>query len=220
MKQKWVCLAALYASCAVAASAQEARFLTFDEARETLSAFGRTDDAAAWDAWIRTQDRDVRARVDRGVEDSIGNLILYGTSFTGLPPLAIESAVTSAGGLTEAARARVRALAAAAAGPETNERLRFAREFLARRGIQPKDTETFLAANLARFAIEQREYQEKLRLAAASGDPQETLLARATLYDRRGLSVDTALLPNFALEDTLAAMLRKVRMRRRRVNSF
>jgi hypothetical protein len=209
MKQEWVCLAVLYASCAAAMSAPEARFLSFDEARETLSAFGRTDDAATWDAWIRTQDREVRARVDRGVEDSIGNLILYGTSFTGLPPLAIEAAVTSTGGLTEAARARVRALAAAATGPETNERLRFARDYLARRGIQPKDSETFLAANLARFAIEQRKYQEKLRLAAASGDPQETRLARATLYDRRGLSVDTSLLPNYALEDTLAAMLRK-----------
>jgi len=209
MKQKWLWLAALGASCAAAVFAQEARFLSFDEARETLSAFGRTDDASVWDAWIRTQDRDVRARVDRGVEDSVSNLILYGTSFTALPPLAIEAAVTSAGGLTEAARARVRALAAAAARPEANERLRFAREYLARRGVQPKDSEAFLAANLARFAMEQREYQEKLRLAAASGDPQETLLARATLYDRRGLSVDTSLLPNYALEDTLAAMLRK-----------
>src|ERR1022692_3130457 len=93
-------------------------------------------------------------RVDRGVEDSIGNLILYGTSFTGLPPLAIESAVTSAGGLTEAARARVRALAAAAAGPETNERLPFAREFLARRGVPQKDLEATLTANLTRFAVE------------------------------------------------------------------
>jgi CheR methyltransferase, SAM binding domain len=209
MKQKWVLLCAFCASCAAAVSAQEARFLSFAEARETLSAFGRTDDGPAWDAWIRAQDREVRARVDRGVEDSISNLILYGTSFTALPPLAIEAAVTSAGTLTEAARARIRAMSAAAARPEANERLRIEHEFLARCGIQPKDAETFLAANLTRFGKEQREYQEKLRLAAVSGDPQESLLTRATLYDRRGLSVDTSLLPNYALEDTLAAMLRK-----------
>jgi len=206
--RRW--LAAVWVSCAIAAVQPGPRFLSFDEARETLTAFGRTEDASAWDAWVRAQDGEVRARVERGVEDSISNLILYGTSFTGLPRLeSPEAAVTSAGEVVEGARARVRAAAAAMARPEANERLRFAREYLARHGILPKDVEAVLTANLARFAIEQREYQEKLRLAGASGDPQETRFARATLFDRRGLSVDTSLLPNYALEDTLRAMLRR-----------
>ena len=195
--------------------------MSFEEARETFTAFGRTEDAAAWDAWVRTQDREVRARIERGVEDSISNLVLYGTSFTGLPRLeSPESAVTSSGELVAAARARARAAAAAMARSEANERLRFAREYLARRGIPPKDMEALLTANVIRFAMEQREYQEKLKLAAASGDQQETRLVRATLFDRRGLSVDTSLLPNYALEDTLRAMLRKNALGARRIRNI
>src|SRR5260370_943761 len=60
--------------------------------------------------------------------------------------------------------ARVRLAAAALARPVANERLQFARDFLLRRGLQPKEMEGFLAANLARFDLEQRGYQEKLRL--------------------------------------------------------
>src|SRR5580698_1265718 len=115
-------LAALWMTCAIAAAQPAPRFLSFDEARETLAAFGRTDDAGTWDAWVRTQDREVRARIDRGVEDSISNLILYGTSFTALPRLeSPEAAVTVGGALVEAARARLRAAAAAMARPEANE---------------------------------------------------------------------------------------------------
>ncbi len=201
----------IWVACAIAAAAaSESRFLSFDEVRETLTAFGRTEDAAAWDVWVRTQDREVRERIERGVEDSISNLILYGTSFTSLPRLeAPEAAVTSAGALVDLARVRARAATEALVRPGANERLRFAREFLSRRGVQRKDMEAFLEANLVRFALEQRGYQEKLRLAAAAGDANETLFVRSTLFDQRGLSADTSLLPNFAIEDTLRAMLRK-----------
>ena len=205
-------LAAVLLSFVIALGAEPGpRFLSFAEVQETLAAFGRTENAEAWDAWIRTQDRHVRARVERGVEDSISNLILYGNSFTALPRLdSPEAAVNSAGELVEAARARVHAAATALARPGTNERLRFASEYLARRGVQPKDVEATLTANLVvRFAQEQRGYREKLKAAGAKGDPDETLFVRATLFDRRGLSADTSLMPNYAIEDTLRAMQRK-----------
>ena len=198
-------------ACLIAAAASgQVRFLAFAEAREMLAAFGRTENAASWDAWVRTQDREVRARIDRGVEDSISNLILYGTSFTKLPRVeSAEAAVTDKGELAEAARARVRAAVEALAGPSTNERLQFARDFLVRHGVAPKQTEAFLSGNLTRCALEQREYQERLKSAGRDGDPGKLLFVRSTLFDQRGLSVDTSLLPNLALEDTLRAMLRK-----------
>lgn len=184
--------------------------MSFAESQEILTAFSRTEDASAWDAWVRTQDREVRARIDRGAEDSISNLILYGTSFTKLPRVeSAEAAVNPAGDLVETARARVRIAAAALARPVTNERLQFARDFLLRRGVQPKEMEGVLAANLARFSLEQRGYQERLRSASQEGDPQKARFVQASLFDQRGLSVDTSLLPNFALEDTLRAMVRK-----------
>jgi hypothetical protein len=198
-------LVPMLASCAIAAAAPQTRFLSFDEAREVLTAFGRTDDAPAWDAWVRAQDRDVRARVARGVEDSISNLILYGTSFTQLPRVdSPEAALNPSGDLTQPARARVKAAAAAMARPGTNERLRFARDHLEQRAVQAR-----LTANLVRFATEQRGYQETLKSASSSGDASKTLFVRGTLFERRGLSADTSLLPNYAVEDTLSAMLRR-----------
>ncbi len=194
-----------------ASTAPEARFISFDEAGEALKAFERTqDDAASWDIWIRKQDRDVRARVERGVEDSISNLILYGTSFTRLPRLeSPESAVGPEGELTEAARARVRAAAAVLAHPVENERLRFARDFLLKHGVAAENMERVLTGNLQRFGVEQRGYQDKLLAAHKEGDASAERFLRATLFEQRGLSVDTSLLPNFALEDTLRALLRK-----------
>jgi CheR methyltransferase, SAM binding domain len=196
----------LMAATMVTSAPCQVRFLRFAEVEEVLNAFGRAEDASSWDGWVKSQDREIRGRVERGVEDSISNLVLYGTSFTALPRVeSAEAAITSGGELTSGARARVRAAAAALARPATDERLRFAHDFLLRRGVAAKDIEAFLAANLARFAQEQRGYQDKLSHASQ----EETLFVRATLFDRRGLSVDTSLLPNYALEDTLRAMLRK-----------
>jgi hypothetical protein len=199
-------------ACALlaAATGQPARFLTYAQVDDILRTFGRTDDAPAWDAWVRNEDREVRARIDRGVEDSISNLVLYGTTFTKLPRLSSpESAVNAAGELVEPARERVRAAAAALARPSANERHQFARDFLLRHGIDPDKLGSVLASNLTRFALEQRDYQERLRAAHAQGDPGAELFVRSTLFDTRGLSVDTSLLPNYALEDTLRAMMRK-----------
>ena len=199
-----------FAICLTARPAGESRFLRFAEVQEILTAFGRTEDAVQWDRWIRCENRDVRARIERGVEDSISNLILYGTSFTRLPRVeSAGTAVTSRGDLVEAARARVRAATMALARPVANDRLRFARDFLLRHNVQPGRMEPFLAANLARFATEQRGYQEKLKAINPGADPGEARFLQATLFERRGLSVDTSLLPNFALEDTLRAMIRK-----------
>lgn len=206
-----MCLAGAWVACIVAAaSLQDVGFLSFAEAREALTAFGRSEDASTWDAWVRQQDREVRARIERGVEDSISNLILFGTSFTRLPRLeSPEAATNSAAELVDAARTRVRAAASALTRPVEAERIRFARGFLLRHGVPPEEFERVLAANLTRFALEQRAYQEKLKSVQREGDPGAELFMRATLFDQRGLSVDTSLLPNFALEDTLRAMLRR-----------
>lgn len=206
--------AAVLALLVTPASAQQSRYLQYPEARETLELFAgsgidgsRIRDAAAWDGWIRAQDRSIRARVERGVEDSLSNLILYGTSFTSLPRLdSATTAVNATGDLTPAAQARVKALEAALRASPSNERLRFVHQFLARRGIGASAEDEFFTANLRRMAGEQESYQKALSQAAGTADVNAV---RGDLYRTRGLSVDTSLLPNFALEQTLAAMLRK-----------
>jgi len=193
------------------------RFLKFEEVEETLQLFAGSGlpgseiaDPEAWERWIRSQDQQVRARIDRGVEDSISNLILYGISYTNLPRLeSTEKALTESGGLTAEARARVKAPIAALEAVSRSERVQFVRQFLTRKGIASHRIETFLTENLERFANEQRGYEEKLDEAGKAADQMEVLLTRGTLYQSRGLSVDTSLLPNYALENTLQSLVAK-----------
>ncbi|HEY6269325.1 MAG TPA: hypothetical protein VIX11_13570 [Candidatus Acidoferrum sp.] len=208
---------AIFAYAIQSATERVVRFLRFEEAEETLKLFADAGlstidvtDSAGWNDWVRKRDTDVRARVDQGVEDSISNLILYGASYTKLPRLEnAESAASEAGELTAAARARVHALTVALPNGARNERLRFVSEFLARKGIARESVEAKLQENLQRLVAEQRAYQEKLKESEAASDPAAKLMARGTLFQERGLSADTSLLPNYALEDTLKTMLRK-----------
>ena len=193
------------------------RYLRFDEVQETLRLNADSglpgseiQGSEAWDTWIRARDGKVRGRIDRGIEDSISNLILYGTSFTSLPRVrSVEFAVTDSGELRPASIARIHALALALASTAKNERVRFVRDFLARKGIAKHSEESFFTENLRRFTAEQAAYQKKLEDARNDQDPSAVYLARGTLFETRGLSVDTSLLPNFAVEETLRAMIRK-----------
>jgi SAM-dependent methyltransferase len=214
-------VAALSLFAAPVHAAQDVRFLRFDEVAETLGLFrdsgvagAEIASSSAWDAWVRARDAEVRGRIDRGVEDSISNLILFGTSFTKLPRLDSADSVVVPGagaaiGLTHAAQARIHALAVALASSSRAERIVFVRDFLKSKGITAGLTEGYLSRNLQRLALEQRAYQEKLKEAGETGDKSAILLARGTLYQQRGLSIDTSLLPNFALQDTLRVMLQK-----------
>jgi len=212
------CLSLSLFLCTVASTGEQAvRFLRFDDVAETLKLFADAGlsaidikDSAAWNDWVRAGDTEVRARVDQGVEDSISNLILYGASYTNLPRLeGVESAASETGELTASARARLHALAAALPSGARNERLRFVNEFLARKGLPRESVETKLQENLRPLIAEQRAYQEKLKASEEASDPAAKLLARGTLFQDRGLSADTSLLPNYALEDTLRTMLKK-----------
>jgi SAM-dependent methyltransferase len=204
-------------SFAAAAGQVNVRYLRFDEVQETLRLNADSglpgseiQESAAWDAWIRARDTEVRGRIDRGIEDSISNLILYGTSFTSLPRVeSVERAALESGELTKATLARIHALALALPSGATNERLRFVRQFLTRKSIAKDSVEAYFEENLRRFVAEQAAYQKKLQDAATEADPSAVYLARGTLFETRGLSVDTSLLPNFALEETLHAMMVK-----------
>ena len=200
-----------------AAGQDPGRYLRFEEVQETLRLNADSGipgseiaESAAWDAWIRARDAEVRGRITRGIEDSISNLILYGTSFTSLPRVeSVERAASESGELTPTTIARVRALAAALRSADKNERVRFVRDFLARGKIAKNSEEQYFTENLRRFIAEQAAYQKKLQDASSEADPSAVYLARGTLFEARGLSVDTSLLPNFALEETLRAMTRK-----------
>jgi hypothetical protein len=166
-----------------------------------------------WPRWIRERDREIRARVAQGDEDSLVNLWLYGTSFTDLPR-AVEPDMSRARGLTPQAivTGRLEHLLDGIARPGSNDRLRFARDVVTRRGLNPAspaDRERIrgvLTQTRARMIAEFQEYERGLRSAEQAGDPSELLSTHAILFRERGLSTDTSVLVNFAIDQALAAM--------------
>lgn len=207
-------------------SAASARYMSFAEAGETLRMYADSgmpgsdlSDARQWDQWVGQQNHDVRERVDRGTDDSISNLVLYGTSFTASPRLkSSEEAITSAGRISAQAQLRIRDLAGALRNTSNNNgRVQFVRAYLKRKGVARASIEAFLSRNLIRFANEQIDYQKRLEEARGTHDPARAFLARSTLYKTRGLSVDTSLLPNFALEETLRSLVAKNVLKRESV---
>jgi hypothetical protein len=110
-------------------------------------------------------------------------------------------------------QARVNDLIQGLVAPGNNERLLFARRLLIER--RGHDTRTaagrtrlseYLLASVVRVLNEQASYAKVLAGARLLADPTEAFAERSRLYRNRGLSSDTSLLPNFALEESLKAM--------------
>jgi hypothetical protein len=98
------------------------------------------------------------------------------------------------------------------AAPGNNERLFFARKVAERKGIRftdetaRKQAAKYVLENYLRVLKEQKSYQQALAAAKSLDDPTEEFAGRSKLYKDRGLSLDTSLPPDFALELALAAM--------------
>ena len=110
-----------------------------------------------WPAWVSRHNTEIRSRLERGDEDSIVNLWLYGTTFTTLPRATDRDLAM----FRDRARSedlllrRLDDLVAGLAAPGGNERLRFARQVVERHGIDPT---TPAGGNQARaYLVEARE---------------------------------------------------------------
>jgi hypothetical protein len=168
-----------------------------------------------WPRWIRERDREIRARVAQGDQDSVVNLWLYGTSFTDLPR-AVEPDMSRAAGLTAQAivTGRLDDLLDGFVDPGANARLQFARDVVERHGLNPASAAErgrirgLLAEWRARMIAEFQEYERALRSAEQAGDPSEVLSTHAVLFRDRGLSTDTSVLVNFAVDEAIGAMAR------------
>jgi len=177
-----------------------------------------------WLDWVKSRDVQIRERLARGDEDSLVNFLLFGTTFTHelrltsaqLRELAGDS--STAGGDKAAARfrqlvvRRIQDLVTGMVVPGNNERLLFARRVAQRNGISftpGADREKavqYLLENYRRVLKEQSSYQQALEAAKSLDDPTDEFAGRSKLYKNRGLSLDTSLPPDFALEVALAAM--------------
>ena len=214
----------------VPAAVAPARFVRFAEARailtelsDTLPSQLRTLPAAQleaeWPGWIARHDRDVRARLEQGDEDTIVNWMLFGTSFTSRPRAVLGAVEPGAAGdqqevlrrTIELIQGRLDDLLKALAAPGSDERRLFARALLQRRGLRfttAADREAvrdYLMAAVVRVATEQEQIDQELN-ATSGGDPKTEFAKRSRLFRSRGLSLDTSLVANYAIEQALAAM--------------
>jgi len=169
---------------------------------------------AAWPDWVARHDRATRARIDQGDRDTIVNFLLFGTTFTSAPRATGADLVA----LNERPREalslftrRIDDLVAALAAPGSNERLQFTRRFLERHGIEPETAAgraqvgAYLQNSLLQAPAEVAASARALDAAKTQGDSRAELMER-TVFRERGLSSDTSILVDFALDQTLEAI--------------
>jgi hypothetical protein len=159
-------------------------------------------DEAKWNAWIRAEDKTIRARLEQGELDSMANLLLFGTSFTTEPRIKVE-------GIGQASRdgvlrKRVDDLVAGLRHPGSNERLLYGSSLLKAQGIDPAGTGPEAGAFLYKNLLRVLEERGKLAERAAEAQRQDASgLDRGSLFRDRGVSIDTGIFPNFSVEQTL-----------------
>jgi hypothetical protein len=218
-------------------SSQKISYITYEEARPIVEALGdvlpaelRTPAArdlpSIWSGWVARRDAEIRARLIQGDEDSLVNLLLFGTSFTSKPRITLNDlAKTGAKQLfsvgnsspeavsfVKTMQSRADDLIRAMGAPGKNERLLFARELLQSKGYEistppaRERVKQYLIASLARVLNEHASYARVLESAKLLGDPSAEFAERSKLYATRGLSSDTSLLPNFAIERALSSL--------------
>ena len=183
--------------------------------------------AKAWPVWAARRSTVAQERMTRGDEDTLGNLIIFGTSFTAQPrliqkdlapmnPAAAKGSSSAGSDIGSFSRkvfdARLDDFIRALEAPGTNDRLVYLRRLLERKNPGFSSTagraelRQYLIANLLRMLKEQQGYEKAIEEARRSGNSSTMLATSETLYRARGLSVDTALFPNYAVEESLKAI--------------
>jgi SAM-dependent methyltransferase len=159
---------------------------------------------AAWPGWIAQHDAAIRGRLAEGDEDSVVNLWLYGTSFTRRPRVTDQEAARLANpaAVEELLLQRLDNFVAALAAPGSNERLQFARDLLARKGIAVATPAGRQRARIYLVGVRERVIAQNERYRRAAESPS----AYATLFRDRGLSSDTRLTASFAIDAALQAL--------------
>ena len=232
-KAAWIVFLATAISSAAAGQAAnvEVRRLPLAEAKHVIDAYASalpeslppeaTHDSSAWARYLEQRETELQARLEQGDLDTLANLLLFGTSFTKEPVLTpallqkiaagAEGRSTSPGKLGNAYQGRLKDLAVGIAYPKGNERLQYTHSLLQKRGFRFTTAEdynklgAFLAANLMRMLGENEQLADALE-RAREADPGTEFRIRSQVFERRGISLDTSIFPNFALEEALTAL--------------
>jgi hypothetical protein len=166
---------------------------------------------SAWPGWVSRHDSTIRARLERGDEDSVVNFLLFGTTFTKLLRATerdlAQLAAQPNGASGSIIRRRIEDLIAGIESPGVDERLQFARHVIERKSIDPttaagkNEIRRYFNESLMSFSAE-----IAILSARRLNDPSVELLEKITRFRDRGLSSDTSIFADFAIEQALEAI--------------
>jgi hypothetical protein len=209
----------LWSCAATGASAQSTgnpQYLSFDQAQPLLRSLSTNLPAylkgpgpltaERWANWVHKEDVAIRARLDRGEEDTLTNLLRLGVTFTKEDRIDDDYLFQygRSSRVNALAENRAHDLIRAMASPNANEGVAHMRAFLEKKGYSfktaedQKKIESYLLANLARMRDEYVSYIRQVRQGK-----------RFRLFQDRGISLDTNLWPDFLIDEHLVDMRRK-----------
>jgi hypothetical protein len=209
-------LAVLCCAAAAAQSQADVQFLPFEQAQPVLHAMTAALPAdlkgpgpltaEEWNKWVRKEDAGIRARLDRGEEDTLTNLLRFGVTFT--KEYRIDDQYLAKYGQSSLVNAfaenRANDLIRTMAAGNSSEGIAHMRAVLEKKGYSFKTPEdrkkikAYLLTNLARMRDEMLRYIHETQ----EGN-------RFQLFQGRGISLDTNLWPDFLIDQHLVNMMRK-----------
>ena len=191
---------------------------------ESLRAIAPAEREKRWSAWIDSQRRALEVRIEQGDVDSVVNLMLFGTSFTSEPRITARLLADLNQKWTAGDRSAQEALARhyqqraadlvnavwAAAG--TDARLQDVKRVLNARG-HSLDSATGqrtavqdLLASVARVREEAARLAEELEAQRRLKDAAAGFTERSRVFRTRGLSADSSVLTQFAVDRGVCAL--------------
>lgn len=172
------------------------------------------DDAARrarWPQWVERHDAAIRDRLRRGEEDTVANLIFFGTRFTSERRLLYTDIPTLPDDRERSGvvRRRIDDMVAAIRQRPNDERMRFVHDVVTSAGVNPDTadgrarTGTYLRTLTERAIDDRRRHDEAAASLKRLPDPVASSIGYATLFHDRGLSSDASFLADYALHETL-----------------
>ncbi len=204
---------ALLLCAAIALPATDPEFISLDAAKPALQKFGANDSGRPganvgpqeWLAWLQRSDTQVRHRLETGEEDSLTNLLRFGVTYT--KEYRIDDDYLLLYGqsslVNSFAENRAKDLIRAFARPNQNQGFIEMRAFVEKKGFSFNSPESckklkaYLLANLARM---QKDLVQARREARSNRDE---------MFQKRGISLDSNLWPDYVLDLSLQQMLEK-----------
>src|SRR5579862_2546407 len=199
------------------ASSQTPHFVSFSAAQPVLNAYlgslpaalkpNGQPTAAAWDKWVRDQDKQIRIRVERGEEDTLTNLLRLGVTYTSQERISFSYLERFGKDkyVDSLADKRADDLIRALALPHPSEGMLGMRTFLEKQGFNvrtpdgKKKAKAYMLANLARMR------DEVLRAEKEIYNNKNANLSQQ--FKDRGISTDSNLYPDYMIQAHLRHMM-------------